>query len=92
MEIVGLCVLGALLLTTVIGVEGRIRGTDRRVARIEQKLDLILDRMGLDAADADLDGVTALVREGRRIQAIKQYREVTGAGLKEAKEAVERMG
>ncbi|MDT0463053.1 ribosomal protein L7/L12 [Streptomyces gibsoniae] len=91
METVGLYVLGVLLLTTVIGAEGRIRGVDRRVARIEQKLDLILDRMGLDAADAALDGVTALVREGKRIQAIKLYREVTGAGLKEAKEAVERM-
>ncbi|MET8950419.1 ribosomal protein L7/L12 [Streptomyces sp. NPDC004393] len=92
METVGLYVLGVLLLTTVIGAEGRIRGADRRVARLEQKLDLILDRMGLDAADAALDGVTALVREGKRIQAIKLYREVTGAGLKEAKEAVERMG
>ncbi|MFF3512420.1 ribosomal protein L7/L12 [Streptomyces sp. NPDC002573] len=92
METVGLYVLGVLLLTTVIGAEGRIRGADRRVARLEQKLDLILDRMGLDAADAALDGVTALVREGKPIQAIKLYREVTGAGLKEAKEAVERMG
>jgi ribosomal protein L7/L12 len=32
------------------------------------------------------------VRDGRKIQAIKAYREITGAGLKEAKEAVERMG
>ena len=37
-----------------------------------------------------LDGcVLALVRGGRKIEAIKLYRDVTGAGLKEAKDAVE---
>lgn len=30
-----------------------------------------------------------LLRQGRKIEAIKQYREVTGVGLKEAKDAVE---
>ena len=39
-------------------------------------------------------GMTAqaqqFARDGRKIQAIKEYREQTGAGLKEAKEAVER--
>ena len=33
--------------------------------------------------------VLELVRAGRKIQAIKRYREVTGAGLREAKEAVD---
>jgi large subunit ribosomal protein L7/L12 len=37
-----------------------------------------------------LDGrVIALVRDGRKIEAIKLYRDMTGAGLKEAKDAVE---
>jgi ribosomal protein L7/L12 len=34
--------------------------------------------------------VDRLVRAGRKIQAIKVYRELTGVGLKEAKDAVER--
>ncbi len=51
-----------------------------------------------DAADGrapvaesnSLDGrVLALLRNGRKIEAIKLYRDVTGAGLKEAKDAVE---
>jgi ribosomal protein L7/L12 len=33
--------------------------------------------------------VLALVRDGRKIEAIKLYRDITGAGLKEAKDAVE---
>jgi hypothetical protein len=35
------------------------------------------------------DLLAKLVREGKKIQAIKQYRDATGAGLKEAKEYVE---
>jgi large subunit ribosomal protein L7/L12 len=49
-----------------------------------------------DAADAagvqpqSLDGrVRALLIDGRKIEAIKLYRNMTGAGLKEAKDAVE---
>jgi ribosomal protein L7/L12 len=40
--------------------------------------------------EADLErAVVAQLEEGRKIPAIKLYREATGAGLKEAKEAVE---
>jgi hypothetical protein len=41
--------------------------------------------------DPRLDEVRRLVREGRKIEAIKVYREVTRVGLREAKDAVERM-
>jgi hypothetical protein len=34
----------------------------------------------------------ALVRKGKKIQAIKMYRELTGVGLKEAKDFVDRLG
>ncbi|GAA0659668.1 hypothetical protein GCM10009535_43760 [Streptomyces thermocarboxydovorans] len=37
------------------------------------------------------DKSAGLGREGRKVQAIKVYREATGAGLAEAKEAVEGM-
>lgn len=35
------------------------------------------------------DTLTALIQSGQKIKAIKQYRERTGSGLKEAKDAVE---
>ncbi|MGY0387164.1 ribosomal protein L7/L12 [Nocardioides sp. WG-D5] len=38
------------------------------------------------------DEVVALVRAGKKIEAIKVYREATGVGLVEAKNAVERLG
>ena len=40
---------------------------------------------------AVLDGVAELLAEGRKIEAIKLYRDRTGVGLKEAKDAVERL-
>jgi ribosomal protein L7/L12 len=40
---------------------------------------------------AQPDDLLALAREGRTIEAIKRYREQTGAGLKEAKDAIERL-
>jgi ribosomal protein L7/L12 len=40
-------------------------------------------------AQPDSDDLLALTRAGRKIEAIKKYREQTGAGLKEAKDAIE---
>jgi len=61
--------------------------------RIDAKLDLILANLGLefdDPAAPNLgDEARHLAGEGRKIEAIKAYREATGAGLKDAKDAVE---
>ncbi|MEK8174268.1 hypothetical protein NKH77_50555 [Streptomyces sp. M19] len=64
---------------------------ERRLARVERKLDLILEHLGVQDDDPDLAKVRALVREGKMIQAVKVHREATGASLKEAKDAVDAM-
>ncbi|MCP2327275.1 ribosomal protein L7/L12 [Hamadaea flava] len=46
---------------------------------------------GTPRPSANGDEVAALLAEGKKIQAIKLYRELTGVGLKEAKDAVEAM-
>lgn len=92
MDMLSFLIVFALLVAGFAGVEARTKRTDRRMARVERKLDLVLDHLGLHQADPDLERVAALLRDGKNIQAIKVYREITGAGLKEAKEAVERMG
>jgi ribosomal protein L7/L12 len=88
MDIVGLLLLLAVFLG-VMTVQSRIARTDQRVARIGRKVDLIIDHLGLRENDPDLEEVVSLLRDGKKIQAIKVYREVTGEGLKEAKDAVE---
>ena len=63
-----------------------------RLARIERKLDLIINHLAIEPpADDGLNEVRALVRQGpqHKIAAISLYRKLTGAGLAEAKRAVE---
>jgi len=62
-----------------------------RLRRIEAKLDLILNHFGLTYRDDSGLGSESrgLADSGRKIEAIKAYREQTGAGLAEAKRAVE---
>jgi ferritin-like metal-binding protein YciE len=91
MEIMGLLLVALVMLLGIGSIESRIKRTDLRVARVEQKLDLVLDHLGLREPDPRMDEIDALLRDGKKIQAIKTYREITGAGLKEAKDAVERM-
>jgi ribosomal protein L7/L12 len=62
-----------------------------RLARVEQKLDLLLTHAGLDYTPTPKAAWQGLADEGpaRKIAAIKAYREETGAGLAEAKRAIE---
>jgi ribosomal protein L7/L12 len=63
-----------------------------RFNRLERKLDRALRQLGaLEPPPAELEAVYVQLRRGKKIQAIKAYRELTGADLKEAKAAVERM-
>ena len=50
-----------------------------------------LRRERMDDSVAYSDEVRSLVRAGRKIEAIKRYREEMGVGLKEAKDAVDRL-
>ncbi|MFB7664987.1 ribosomal protein L7/L12 [Kitasatospora sp. NPDC056138] len=66
----------------------------RRLASIESKLDTILSCLGLThplpATDPrQMPEVMQYVKAGKKIQAIKVYRERTGFGLKAAKEAID---
>ena len=64
-----------------------------RLRRVEAKLDLILAHLGIAPADPVADGLSAEARaladRGEKIMAIKAYRDQTGVGLKDAKDAVE---
>ena len=63
--------------------------TAGRLRSVERKIDLILDHLGLDPNQGVDRQVLELVKGGRKIEAIKLYRDLTGVGLKEAKDYVE---
>ncbi|MFE9329137.1 hypothetical protein [Streptomyces sp. NPDC006925] len=92
MEILFWVPVAFLLYGAVRAVEVRISRSDRQLARVERKLDLVLDHLGLQEHDPRLGEVIELLRSGKRIHAVKRYRELTGVDLKQAKEAVERLG
>ncbi|MFZ3565999.1 ribosomal protein L7/L12 [Streptomyces sp. BH097] len=93
MDIAAILILLVGVLITAGTIERKVDRADRRTARVERKLDLIIDHLeiGTDTLVPGLDGVRALVRDGKKIEAIKAYREATGVGLKEAKDEVERI-
>ena len=61
----------------------------RQSDRIEKKLDLILTHLGIPWGDETQEHIQELLRAGRKIDAIKFYREQSGASLKDAKDFVE---
>jgi hypothetical protein len=94
-EQIAFIVILMLCVLVLIGMLGaRLTQLERRVARltsVEAKLDLLLQHEGLkyDPYKNVPAAVAEAVRDGRKIEAIKRYREATGVGLKEAKDAIE---
>ena len=80
------------IIATVLVSRAVIDSSTRyRVALIEKKIDLILAKLDIPFQDSLPNQITELMARGQKIEAIKMYREATGAGLKEAVEAVEKL-
>jgi len=65
-----------------------------RMSELEDRLQFLYRRLNIDYADPNSDPalspqVQEALRSGNKIEAIKLYRELTGVGLAEAKQAVE---
>ena len=61
----------------------------KRIARLERRVSELSKQLGIE--EAPLTDVQALIAQGRKVGAIKLYREQTGAGLAASKEAVDAM-
>jgi hypothetical protein len=82
-----------LLLLVVLWYLSELVRQDRRKTRrlivIERKLQLVMDHLGVVEPPPDMPEVLRHLDDGRKIPAIKAYRDATGADLKQAKDAVE---
>jgi ribosomal protein L7/L12 len=65
--------------------------THSAVASIETRLRMLLKHHGIDMEQVATESVREHLKAGNKIEAIKVYRELTGASLAEAKSAVERL-
>ena len=79
------------------GVLRRAMSDDARIRRLEEQVAHLYQHLGLSqprararstSTDAEL---LALVNDGKKIHAIKRYRDLTGVGLKEAHDAVDEL-
>jgi len=85
-------VLSAFLLIVLLGNRlNKIESKISMLSRVDAKLDLLLKQSGLqyDPYKNLPPSVVDAVQRGKKIEAIKRYRETTGVGLKEAKEFIE---
>ncbi len=88
----GVAVIALVAVTASAGRREAERRQMRRLALVERKLDAVLDHLGVEVPEPHMEQVEVLLGQGKTIQAIKAYREATGADLREAKEAVDRLG
>ena len=71
-----------------------LEDVDRRLAKLEAKIDLIMKHLGVQEFDADLHlqgSIEKLIGEGKKIKAIKLYRDESRVGLKEAKDKIDQI-
>ena len=66
-----------------------------RINELEDRLKFLYRRLNIEYADPSSDPVISpqiqdALRRGNKIEAIKLYRELTGVGLAEAKQAIDR--
>jgi ribosomal protein L7/L12 len=66
-----------------------------RINELEDRLNFLYRRLNIEYADPSSDPVISpqiqdALRRGNKIEAIKIYREITGVGLAEAKQAIDR--
>jgi ribosomal protein L7/L12 len=68
----------------------------QRIALLERQVAFLMAQLGVEYYEEPNAGVSPeildLVRQGRKIEAIKLYRLETGVGLREAKEFVDSLG
>jgi ribosomal protein L7/L12 len=77
----------------------RVQALERRVQRLEAREGLDVPGPARDAGDSfsppamavPEDEIVALLQQNKKVQAIKLYSEATGAGLGDAKAAVDRI-
>jgi len=65
-----------------------------RITELEDRLKFLYDRLNIKYADPNSEpihspAIQEALRRGNKIEAIKIYRELTGVGLAEAKQAID---
>jgi ribosomal protein L7/L12 len=76
--------------------EAEIQLLRSRINELEDRLDFLYRRLNIEYAEPNSDPafspqIQEALRRGNKIEAIKLYRKLTGVGLAEAKQAIDRV-
>jgi hypothetical protein len=80
-----------ILLVLMLVAGYQMEQLKRELRRLSAQLDSIREKLGIIEPLKIPPEIPGLLQAGRKIEAIKVYRQATGAGLAEAKAAVERI-
>lgn len=77
--------------------ESDILALKSRINELEDRLKFLYRRFNIEYADPNTDPILSpqiqeALRRGNKIEAVKLYRELTGVGLAEAKDAIDKAG
>ena len=84
-------VLFPSLVALYLIVNAQLDSYRKRVRFLEVKVDALIKHTGIEFDDSTLVPVEVhkAVKAGQRLKAIRLYRKITGAGLKEASEVID---
>lgn len=86
-------IAGMLAVFLVLSRIGSGSSVEPKLRRIDRKLDLIIQSLGIELPETVVSGLSSevcrMADQGEKIEAIKRHREETGVGLKEAKDAID---
>jgi len=74
-----------------IGLLITLSKAHQAILRIEGRVNALMNQSGIDSHEMAAEEAKKLARAGKKIEAIKAYRDLTGCGLSEAKMKVEEM-
>lgn len=80
-------IICVLLLSCISSAISQLRNDIKHTNSILEK---IAKQIGVPEPPVD-DEIKTLIAEGKKIKAIKRYREITGVGLKEAKDYIDKL-
>ena len=81
------------LIGAVMFIVGNLSSISSEINKTNRKIDKIMSNLNIDEYDYDLidKELKNIISNKGKIKAIKRYREITGVGLKESKEYIDKL-
>lgn len=85
-----LAVVLVLQVIILLSMRGDVlRRAEWRLSRLDRKMDIVIRHLGLQFEDKAAEMVRPLLLAGKKVDAVKEYRRITGAALNDAKQAID---